>query len=77
MSLSIAESLYATRPTLSEPGIEARTINVAELIAGTFAVTVYSDQIYSGETKPENVQFGLTGLAHEITNVIETPDRTY
>jgi hypothetical protein len=71
--MTIAESMCVPSPVLLELGLEAPTASADDLIAGAFAVAVYFDQEYPGDTKPANVQLGLSNIAHEVKNVIEHP----
>lgn len=77
MNVTIAESLLYPSPTLLELDLETPAAEAIDLIAGAFAVAVYFDQMYPGETKPENVRVGLASVAHEVKNVIENPTSTY
>jgi len=74
--MTIAESMCVPSPVLLELGLEAPTASADDLIAGAFAVAVYFDQVYPGDTKPANVQMGLASVAHEVKNVVEDPTST-
>lgn len=77
MNLSIAEALQVPSPTLIELALDTHEVDASELVAGAFAVAVYFDQLYPGDSKPDNVALGLASIAHEVLNVVLEPQSDF
>lgn len=69
--------LHKPSKTLVELEIPSSKVDAQELIAGAFAVSVYFNQLFPGDTKPENVNTGLKNILHEVVNVINVPQSEY
>lgn len=73
MSLTVAEDLRAPSPTLVELGLETHMADASDLIVGAFALEVFADLTYIGDTKPTEVRDALRIIANEARNVAEHP----